>query len=85
MLFGLGQDKVTNWHQTSQLYLRTFSVFVLVPPNPGGPEGGSGLSCSFRGRGFGPDLRGGNFKFDFDFYVDLKYSWDEGIWPGSGA
>jgi hypothetical protein len=49
--------------------------FVLVPPSPGGPEGGSGVSFSFKRRGFGPDSGGGGSNFTFDVYFDLKYSW----------
>jgi hypothetical protein len=41
-----------------------------------GPDGGSGLSVSFRNRGFGPDP-GGKLISNFDF--DLKYSWEIGI------
>ncbi len=43
----------------------------LVPPPPGGPEGGSGLSFSFRSQGLGPDPEG---NFNFECYFDLEYT-----------
>ncbi len=48
-------------------------MICSCPPSPGGPEGGSGLSCSFRSRCLGPDPGGGNFNFNFNFV--LKYGW----------
>ncbi len=37
-------EKVCEFGICSQLCLRTFLVFILAPPAPGGPGGGSGLS-----------------------------------------
>ncbi len=65
------------WRRITQLYLRTLFNLFLAPPSPGGPEGGSGLSFSFRSRGFWPDPVRGDFNFEFHF--DLKHSWDHGI------
>ncbi len=50
----------TGFRNTSitQLYFRTLCVLFLSPPPPRGPEGGSGLSFSFRGWGFGQDPGG---------------------------
>ncbi len=42
-------------------------TLFLYPLPPGDPEGGFGLSCSFRSRGFGPDPGIGNLYFNFDF------------------
>ena len=51
--------------------------FVLGPPPPGGPGGGSGLQLSLGIRAFWVDFGpnpGGSLIFNFDF--GLKRSWD---------
>ncbi len=51
-------------------------LFVLFPPPPGGPEGGSGLPFSFRSLGFGSDPGEGGV---FILFLDRKYSWGNGL------
>ncbi len=45
--------------RTRRLVFKDVIYFCLVPLFFGGPGGGSGLSLSFRSRGFGPDPGGG--------------------------
>ncbi len=41
--------------------------FVLLPPSPGGPEGGPGLSFLLRNQDFGPHSEGVIFIFNLTF------------------
>ncbi len=55
------------------VFKEAFDVFIVPPTPPGAPEGGSGLSFSYRSRGFVPDP-GRGVCCNLNLYFDLIYS-----------